>query len=131
MIKQVIVIRKDLGMRKGKMAAQAAHASMEAMRKIVDIYGEAECSRSVAMAAEDSDILRKWLDEGMTKIVVGARSLDELIQLHYGAFYSCLPCGLIRDLGRTEFGEQTLTALGIGPDHATEIDALTRDLPLL
>lgn len=114
MIKQVLVLRHDLQVRKGKLIAQGAHAAIGALAKA---------------KAED---IKKWEENGCTKICVSVPDENSLLQLRLDAWVAQLPYYLVQDAGRTEFhGEATYTALGIGPASAEEIDKLTGKLPLL
>ncbi len=120
-IKQILVLRKDLNMRKGKMVAQGAHASLMALP---------------LPSADTPDSwlnwLREWQRTTYTKICVSVGSESALLNLHQQAIAAGLPCALIQDLGFTEFhGEKTYTALGIGPAPAELLDPLTSELPLL
>lgn len=118
-MKQVIVLRTDLNMRKGKMVAQGAHASMAA---IINYNGEVINSQDV----------KNWLDNSFTKVVVGVHGEDELLYIHHIALISGFPCSLIRDNGKTEFnGMQTYTAVAVGPGPVEEIDKITGHLKLL
>ncbi|MGH7974930.1 MAG: peptidyl-tRNA hydrolase Pth2 [bacterium] len=119
MLKQVLIIRKDLNMRKGKMIAQGAHAALEA----------ALMAKNREMCI--NDWYKMWMDSGMTKIVVSVNSLDELADLYHVAQEADLPRSMIEDVGRTEFKEPTFTAVGIGPGPAELIDKITGALPLL
>jgi len=113
MIKQVLVLRKDLNMRKGKMIAQGAHASI------------------AAMFNSEPEWLNEWEETGTTKIVVSVNSLEELNSVYSAAQVASLPCAIILDAGRTEFKEPTYTAVGIGPAPAEIIDKITGTLSLL
>ncbi len=125
MTKQVIVIRKDLNMRKGKMIAQGAHASLNAF-----------LSRSWLEAAKlitpMKGTMAEWFNGSHTKITVYVKSEEELLAVFEQAREANLPRYLVRDAGHTEFkGVPTLTACAIGPDDAGKIDKITGDLPLL
>ena len=116
-IKQVLVLRKDLNMRKGKMIAQGAHASQWAL---------------AASKAQHPMWAVLWAENEFTKIVVSVNSERELLDLDIILIGAGLPCSLIQDLGHTEFhGKRTYTALGIGPAPSDLIDPYTRHLPLL
>ena len=119
MFKQVIVIRKDLGMRKGKMIAQGAHAAIGAME--------------AAWAHGDyADAVAVWNQTGTTKICVSVDSEQELMSIYGQATRARLPVYLVTDSGRTEFGGvPTRTCLAIGPGPQSEIDPITKDLKLL
>lgn len=119
-MKQIIAVRKDLNMRKGKMCAQSAHAS-------VDICVEIMQGKNKVF----KDDLALWLSEGMTKIVVGVNTEQELLDLYKKAQMTNLPTTLIKDAGRTEFKEPTFTVVGIGPAPDKTIDMITGDLKLL
>lgn len=129
--KQVIVLRKDLQMRKGKMVAQGAHASMA-------VFTRGPGTRFVAgpqgleMRVLLDDSAAAWLTGRFRKICVSADSEAELLSLHQRALDAGLPCALIQDSGITEFGGvPTYTALAIGPGPNERIDPLTGGLKLL
>lgn len=116
--KQVIILRKDLNMRKGKMVAQGAHASLA-------VILEHQKDGYIPQAMEE------WLKGSFTKICVSCNSYDELMELYYKAKHIGIPCSLIRDAGHTEFDGPTYTAVAIGPDYPEVIDPITKELPLL
>ena len=123
--KQIIVMRKDLNMRKGKMIAQGAHASMRAILKL----GRQEGSNFVIPLDER---LEPWLLGRFKKVCVYVNSEAELLALHTKAEQAGLISALIQDAGLTEFGGvPTYTAIAVGPDRADRVDAVTGTLPLL
>ena len=129
-IKQVIIIRKDLNMRKGKMIAQGAHASMKVFFDMMEDHFIGGFGWYKAFNPTEEMII--WIDGMFKKIVVGAESLSELVEAYKAAKTSGLPCSLIEDAGLTEFGgEITITACAIGPAKAEEIDKITGNLKLL
>ncbi len=113
MHKQVMVVRKDLKMGKGKLAAQVAHASLEAYKK-----------------AGPGDV-REWEEEGMKKVVVAAKDMGELMRVKDLAKAAKLPYAVIRDAGKTQLEPGTVTVIGIGPAEEGRIDRVTKDLRLL
>ncbi|MBK9034856.1 MAG: aminoacyl-tRNA hydrolase [Myxococcales bacterium] len=123
--KQVIVMRKDLNMRKGKMIAQGAHASLKVLLDRGALAGDGFAfTVTPAMAA--------WLGGRFTKVCVGVASEQELEDVAARAQAAGLPCAVIVDAGVTEFkGVPTRTCLAIGPAWADEVDAITGALPLL
>lgn len=112
-MKQVIVIRADLGMSRGKLAAQSCHASLGAYKRA------------------DERNIREWEIEGGKKVVVQVKDQEELFQIHELVKAAELPNFLVRDAGHTELPPSTVTALGIGPDKDEKIDKITQDLKLL
>jgi len=122
--KQVIVIRKDLNMGKGKMIAQAAHASLAAITKYF-IPG------TNVLTLIPSKAMRDWLENSFTKICVYVKSEEELHGIYLEALGADLPCSLIKDNGRTVFKEPTYTAVAVGPAEVEDVDKITRHLPLL
>lgn len=114
--KQVIAVRTDLEMSKGKIAVQVAHASVTA---------------SEEARKRKAEWWHAWLDEGQKKVVVKTKSEEELMELERGARALGLPAALIRDRGLTELPPNTLTSLGIGPCPTELVDRLTGGLPLL
>lgn len=119
-VKQVIVIRKDLKMRRGKEIAQGAHASMAFLTKFV----RGEVAHLIPAEWE-------WINGRFAKITVTVNSAHEMLQLAQKATEAGVRAELIMDDGKTEFnGEITLTALAIGPDFVEKIDPITGHLPL-
>ncbi len=111
--KQVILVRADLKLPKGKLAAQAAHASVEAVLKT---------TRGKVM---------RWRRQGMKKVVLKVKDLDELKQYHTWARNKGIVAELITDAGRTAIKPGTVTCCGIGPDKAQRIDELTATLKMV
>ncbi len=114
--KQVIVVREELRMSRGKTAAQVAHAALG--------------------SAERAQIIRRnwyeaWLREGQKKVVVKVSSEEELRALYESSKKAGLPCYLVSDAGLTELPPGTTTALGIGPAPNARMDGITGSLKLL
>ena len=112
-MKQVIVVNESLVLPAGKLASQVAHAAVASFL---------QASRPAQQA---------WLEQGMPKIVLAARSESELFALEKQAVMSEIPAAVIRDAGRTVVASGTITCLGLGPAAAAEIDKITGSLPLL
>lgn len=112
-LKQVILIRNDLGMSKGKIAAQAAHAAVEATLK------------------SEKSIVSKWRQKGMKKITLRVESKEELFKYLQQAKDFNLITALITDAGKTEIAPGTVTCLAIGPDDENKIDQITSNLKSL
>lgn len=135
-VKQVIVMRKDLNMRKGKMVAQGSHASLGVvlgMMQRIDM-GDVEGVPTIVLRLimELDSPIDFWISHEFKKICVSVKSEEELIEIYEKAQAAKLPCKLIEDRGHTEFhGVTTKTCLAIGPDLAEEIDKITGHLPLL
>lgn len=131
--KQVIVVRKDLNMRKGKIAAQVAHASMKVLLDRMPKFKTDYNNETRTLIYEENSALDKWLNGIFTKIVVSVDSKDELLTLHKIInTKSNIPNALITDCGLTEFHDiPTATCLAIGPDWPETIDKFTSHLKLL
>ncbi len=127
-LKQVIVIRRDLNMRRGKEIAQGSHASMGFL--VDAVVGACDPSTGRGVVSLDPVALA-WMTTSNRKITLQARSEEELVDLHAKAGAAGLRSHLITDSGRTEFGGvPTITALAIGPDSATAIDEITGHLAI-
>ena len=123
--KQVIVMRKDLGMRKGKMIAQGAHASLK-------VFLDRGALDGARYAFDVSEAMAAWLGGRFTKVCVSVDSEAALDEVAAAARAAGLPCAVIVDAGQTEFhGVPTKTCLAIGPAWTDEVDAITGKLPLL
>jgi peptidyl-tRNA hydrolase, PTH2 family len=116
MSKMVLVVRTDLGMGVGKVAAQCAHACLGA-------YEE-------AMRVDPGTVI-SWLEDGAAKIVLQVGSEHDLLQLEAQAIEHGLIHCLIQDAGRTQIAAGSRTVLAIGPAPADKIDTVTRHLRLL
>lgn len=114
-MKQLIVMRKDLGMRAGKMVAQGAHASMISL-----------------IDHQDDPRMIEWLSASFAKVCVRVESEQELCDLIAEAEAAGLLVSVVTDAGRTEFhGVPTLTCAAIGPDLPENLDPITGHLKLL
>ena len=129
-VKQVIVIRRDLGMRRGKEIAQGAHAAMAWLTRRMDVGVSTEFDDFVTVLTL-SQAEHAWVTGSFTKVTLQVQSLDELMAVFDEAEATGLTVSLITDAGKTEFaGEPTVTCLAIGPDYAGLIDPITKDLRL-
>ena len=111
-MKQAIVARADLGMGEGKLAAQVAHASLQAFE------------------TADGHAGREWMGDGQKKVVLCAHSESELFELAERADIDGLPHALVRDAGHTQLEPGTTTALAVGPAADDRVDGVTGDLSL-
>ncbi len=112
-LKQVIVVRQDLRLPKGKLSAQVAHASVEAVLR------------------SDKDMIKRWRAEGQKKIVLKVGSEKELMKLNLEAKEMGLRSAVITDSGRTCIAPGTTTCVGIGPDLEEKVDKLTGELKMV
>jgi PTH2 family peptidyl-tRNA hydrolase len=135
--KQVIVIRRDLGMRRGKEIAQGSHASSAWLthklrnppppwkRCLWSLF--ASTYRSVSLSAAE----RAWLAESFRKITCQVSGLEELMAVAAAADAAGVACHMITDAGLTQFaGVPTVTCLAVGPDYDDRIDPVTGHLKL-
>jgi len=113
MFKQVMVVREDLKLSKGKLSVQVSHASVAALKKV------------------EKNIISKWETEGSKKVVLRAQDERHLLELKKRADSMKVSSALIKDAGLTELPPGTTTCLGIGPDEEEKINKITGSLPLL
>ena len=113
-MKLVVVVRTDLGMGRGKLAAQVAHAAVAA-----------------TLAGLSHADVAQWLREGQPKVVLKVPGEPELTAVADRAGQADLPVEVICDAGRTQVSAGTLTCCAIGPADAARIDAVTGELSLL
>ena len=111
-MKQVIAARTDLGMGRGKLAAQVAHASLSA-------YEDTETKTR-----------KKWKGGGQKKVVVKVDGESALFELAEKARIEGLPNAVIRDAGHTQLDSGTATTLAVGPGEESLVDKVTGDLSL-
>jgi peptidyl-tRNA hydrolase, PTH2 family len=115
-MKQAMVVRTDLGMGKGKIAAQVAHASLSAAE---------------AAQQKKGGWYRAWKEEGQAKVVLKVGSESDLDDIFRKAKRAGLPASLIEDRGLTQVEPGTATCVGIGPAPESEVDEITGKLKLL
>lgn len=132
--KQVLVWRKDLRnkdnhkVRTGKLSAQLAHASMNAILA----HGTFNNSAVDEFVIKTTPVMKQWLTGSFTKICVSVNSEEELLSIYQQAKDAGLVCALIQDAGLTEFdGVPTYTAVAVGPACNEDIDKITGNLSLL
>jgi PTH2 family peptidyl-tRNA hydrolase len=111
-MKQAIVARSDLGMGQGKLAAQVAHASLQAYE------------------SADAQTGREWKGGGAKKVVLKVDGEQALLDLAEIASAEGLPYAIVRDAGHTQLEPGTVTALGVGPASDEAVDRVTGDLSL-
>lgn len=125
-IKQVIVVRKDLNMRKGKIAAQVAHAAMKVF------FDRMTKTKSQEYKTNFTKEMEEWMAGAFTKVVVGVDTEDQIFQLAEQARLASIPYGVIIDNGVTEFkGQKTVTCVAIGPAESNDVDKITGGLQLI
>lgn len=112
-MKQVIIVRTDIKMGKGKIAAQCCHAAIGSYKNT------------------EKDKIRKWESEAYAKVVLKTQKLEDLFELKELAKRNNVSHFLVTDAGRTQIPSSTITCLGIGPDEDEIIDKITGDLKLL
>jgi peptidyl-tRNA hydrolase, PTH2 family len=113
-VKLVVVVRTDLGMGRGKIAAQVAHAAVAA-----------------TLASLGTTDFTAWLAEGQPKVVLKVGTAGQLEDVVRQARAGGLPVEVISDAGRTQVTPGTLTCCALGPAETQRIDAVTAGLALL
>ena len=113
MLKQVIIVRKDIEWGKGKLAAHVAHASLEAALQV------------------DKKLLENWRREGAKKVVLKVKDLKELVKIEKKLNEKKIKYVKISDAGLTQLKKGTITCIGIGPIEENIIDKITGKLKLL
>ena len=132
-VKQVIVIRTDLNMRKGKIAAQAAHASMKVfLDRLQEFQPPVNDTVKKTIQYRTDQPWHIWIEGAFTKICLQVSVEQELIDLYEYALHMRIPAAMIVDSGKTEFHNvPTRTCIAIGPWWSDEIDKITGHLELL
>lgn len=113
--KQVIILRKDLKMTKGKAAAQASHAAV---------------ASAIKSMRERQKEFSLWWRNGQTKIILAVDSEEELLNLEAKLQRTGVILAKINDAGRTQLPPGTTTALGVGPHAQKDVERITSSLKL-
>eukprot|EP01133_Synstelium_polycarpum_P006697 gene6697-7788_t len=116
--KMVLVVRTDLQMTKGKIAAQCCHGTLGAYKR---------ASRNKKFVA----ILKQWEIYGQAKVTLKVNNEKDLVDLEKAAKSADVPHYLVVDAGRTQIASGSFTVLAIGPAPIAKIDAITGKLGLL
>jgi len=111
-MKQVILVRQDLRLQKGKLAAQVGHAAVEAAFRA------------------DKAVFLAWREQGQKKVVLKVANLAELRKYHGMAQQAGIAACIITDAGHTHIAPGTVTVCGIGPDAEEKIDEITGELKM-
>jgi len=134
-VKQIIIIRKDLKMRRGKENSQAAHASIAWLTKRINLPGtlivptntDGAIYNNIWFSAAESE----WMAGSFAKITLQVNSEQELYDIYKRAKAAGLETHIIIDSGKTEFdGIPTPTTVGIGPDEDYKFIGITDNLKL-
>lgn len=133
-VKQVIVVRTDLKMRRGKEAAQCCHASLKVF--LDKMYIMSSCEGKQEIKGNFTEDMEQWVNweegkEGFTKICVGCEGEEELNKIKKSCEELSIPCALIIDAGKTEFnGVPTPTCIAVGPAESGIVDRITGEYKL-
>ncbi|MDD3175070.1 MAG: peptidyl-tRNA hydrolase Pth2 [Candidatus Nanoarchaeia archaeon] len=118
MYKQVILVCNNLKLPKGKLAAQVAHASVDAVLKQLS-------------ANSGREVVSSWRREGMKKVVLKVEDEKELYKYIQLAKDEKIPTSIITDAGKTVVAPGTTTCGAIGPFDEETIERITKDLSLM
>jgi len=114
--KLVVLVREDIKMSKGKIAAQTGHAAVNCV---------------LSIRKKDPDSFDKWSDNNQPIITLRVDSERELFEFKAIADAQDINNSVVCDAGRTEIEPGTFTCLGIGPASALKIDKITGNLKKL
>lgn len=149
--KQILIIRRDLHMRRGKEIAQTCHSSLAAIlndkfllkdsdfdtvlpddSRVHNYISTSSEKEATYLCIPLTPVLKAWLLGSFKKITVYVNSEAELLEIHEKAKQAGIITSLIQDSGLTEFHNiPTYTAVAVGPDTSEKIDPITKHLPLL
>ena len=129
--KQVIVVRRDLHMRRGKEIAQGCHSSGAFVFKQLQEQILRKQEHQNTFSVKLTSAQQEWIEESYAKVVCQVENEEELRALELKAKEAGLETHIIIDSGRTEFnGVPTITCIAIGPDFIEKVDAITKSLKL-
>lgn len=132
--KQAIVLRSDLNMPVGKLIAQGSHASLKVFldKSLIDTvrYSSIEATPELRLSFKiDTEHEFDWLVSDFTKVIFGANTEREILEIYSKAKEANLPCSYVEDQSRLVFGKlPTITAVAIGPGDGSKIDIIVGDL---
>jgi PTH2 family peptidyl-tRNA hydrolase len=116
--KLTLVLRTDLSMTRGKMCAQASHATLANYRYL-------------QTHSPNNPVLKRWERGGQAKVALQVKSEEEIMELQAKAVGAGLCARVVRDAGRTQIKAGSVTCLGVGPGPRSVVDGVTGGLKLL
>lgn len=120
-VRMALIVRTDLGMLKGKSAAQCSHAAVSLYRQMHD---------NPQLESYNPTMLKRWENGGQAKIVLKCNNLEEIEELLMKAVSLNINNYLVFDAGRTQIASGSATVLGLGPAPRSVLDLVTGDLKL-
>lgn len=128
LLKQVIVVRRDLRLKKASIAALAAKASSKF------IFDNDVSERGDVLQVDLTQQEAEWLAGPATRIVLGISSESALKQLLFKAELEGLSCYSITNTLQEEESDAAfdeVLCIAIGPDSSEKIDEITGNLKLI
>ena len=113
MYKCVLLVRSDLEMSTGKIAAQCGHGIAQTMK------------------GSNKQIIRGWMKTGEKIVVLSISSFDKMTTIKKKANKMGMFSKIIYDAGHTEVDPNTPTVCVVGPYHDDSVTSITNHLPLL
>ncbi len=120
--KMVLLIREDLNMSSGKVAAQCSHAAVGLFQRLIS-----EEYRSSPSVQKN---LKSWIDEGQKKVCLSIANTETLEDLRASFSMKRIPYFVVEDAGRTEVAYGTETVMAVGPCENEVLDRVTGKLRL-
>ncbi|CCE91060.1 aminoacyl-tRNA hydrolase TDEL_0C01710 [Torulaspora delbrueckii] len=120
-VRMALVIRQDLGMQKGKVAAQCCHAALSCFRMIACDSGR---------ESYNPQMVQRWLRCGQAKITLKCPDKETMDELYAKAISLGVNACVIHDAGRTQIAAGSATVLGVGPAPKAVLDQITGELKL-
>jgi peptidyl-tRNA hydrolase, PTH2 family len=114
--KMILCVNQELGMGKGKIAAQCCHAA-------VGCYKKAKKNCPTGLSA--------WEYTGCAKIAVKCPTEDEMNEILMKAIQVGIPYYFVEDAGRTQIAAGSRTVLGLGPAPTRVFEGITSHLKLM
>jgi PTH2 family peptidyl-tRNA hydrolase len=125
-VKQVIVMRKDLNLSKGRLVTQGAHASIAFLTDLIKEYNPLQLTDSQLQLNEAQ---KEWIYGTFYKVCLSVDSEKELLDIGYNAVMLGVSVKYIEETNG--FDKPIITCLAIGPDYSSKIDPVTKHLKLL
>jgi len=123
-VKQYIIVRTNLGMSAGKVAAQSCHASMKVFFDKMVVLPTDKSERTLYLTDEEV----QWVDGMFTKIVKKVKNEGQLMKAYNKANELGLNVSLIKDAGKTELDGENYTAIAVGPNYVDECEPVVKKL---
>jgi PTH2 family peptidyl-tRNA hydrolase len=141
-VKQYIIVRTDLPMNAGKVAAQAAHACIKVFFDKMKFLEKTSVTPFYPGTSDEEGIVgdyffkvtreeQQWIEGMFTKITKKVKNENQLLKVYNQAKEAGLNVSLIKDAGLYGLEGENYTCVAVGPNYVDRCEPVVGKLQLL